>query len=70
MKEEAYLAALEFTKGAVDRGDVKRMKYWLGRTMDIHFENPEFPTTFRGMGLLSNEYREKIVKLLTESCRK
>lgn len=58
-----YLATLEFVKGAVDRGDVKRTKYWLGKAFTIYSNNPEFP-------ILSNEYREKIVKLLTESCRK
>lgn len=60
MKHEAYTAALEFSKGAIDNGDVDRMKYWLGICADLY--QLDFDR-------LNDDYRARAVELLVKDCK-
>lgn len=62
MHEQAYLATLEFAKGAIDRNDIERMQYWVELSMKYYRAVENAP-------ILPIEYREKAHKMLVEACR-
>lgn len=60
MNEQAYLAALEFSKAAIDREDSERMTYWLGICAERRHHSDV---------ILSADYRARAIELLVKSCR-